>query len=91
MTKSFLIVICILITIALIVFPLIVSYKEQKNKKINVWRTAFNFKSIKLDKTFIVITEILRLNIFAGLIMILDGIAGAVAANTGIKQYCYVD
>ncbi len=33
MTKSFLIVICIIIAIALIIFPLIVSYKEQKNKK----------------------------------------------------------
>jgi hypothetical protein len=33
MTKSFIIVICILITIALIIFPLIVSYKEQKDKK----------------------------------------------------------
>jgi len=33
MTKGFLIVICILIAIALIIFPLIVSYKEQKNKK----------------------------------------------------------
>ena len=33
MTKSFLIAICILIAIALIIFPLIVSYKEQKNKK----------------------------------------------------------
>ena len=33
MTKGFIIVICILITIALILFPLFVSYKEQKNKK----------------------------------------------------------
>jgi len=33
MTKGFLIVICIIIAIALIIFPLIVSYKEQKNKK----------------------------------------------------------
>tara|TARA_B100000214_G_scaffold120703_1_gene85460 strand:- start:568 stop:672 length:105 start_codon:yes stop_codon:yes gene_type:complete len=33
MSKSFLIAICILIAIALIVFPLVVSYKEQKNKK----------------------------------------------------------
>ncbi len=32
MTKSFLIAICIIIAIALIVFPLIVSYKAQKNK-----------------------------------------------------------
>jgi len=33
MTKGFLIVVCIIITIALIVFPLIVSYKAQKNKR----------------------------------------------------------
>ena len=32
MTKSFLIAVCIIIAIALIVFPLIVSYKAQKNK-----------------------------------------------------------
>ena len=33
MFKGFLIVVCITITIALILFPLFVSYKEQKNKK----------------------------------------------------------
>jgi preprotein translocase subunit SecG len=33
MTKGFLIVICIIIAIALIIFPLIVSHKAQKNKK----------------------------------------------------------
>jgi hypothetical protein len=33
MTKGFLIAICIIIAIALILFPLIVSYKDQKNKK----------------------------------------------------------
>tara|TARA_Y100000022_G_scaffold51489_1_gene43665 strand:- start:154 stop:258 length:105 start_codon:yes stop_codon:yes gene_type:complete len=33
MTKGFLIAVCIIIAIALIIFPLIVSYKEQKNKK----------------------------------------------------------
>jgi len=33
MSKGFLIGICIIIIIALIIFPLIVSYKEQKNKK----------------------------------------------------------
>ena len=33
MTKGFLIVICITIAIALIVFPLIISYKAQKSKK----------------------------------------------------------
>jgi hypothetical protein len=38
MTKGFLIAICIIIAIALIVSPLIVSYKAQKKKiKINVW------------------------------------------------------
>jgi len=33
MSKGFLIVICIIIAIALLIFPLIVSYKAQKNKK----------------------------------------------------------
>ena len=33
MTKGFLIAICIIIAIALLIFPLIVSYKEQKYKK----------------------------------------------------------
>ncbi len=33
MTKSFIIAVCIIIAIALIIFPLIVSYREQKNKK----------------------------------------------------------
>tara|TARA_B100002052_G_scaffold37302_1_gene29427 strand:+ start:62 stop:172 length:111 start_codon:yes stop_codon:yes gene_type:complete len=33
MTKGFLITVCIIIAIALIVFPLIVSYKAQKNKR----------------------------------------------------------
>jgi len=32
-TKGFLIAVCIIIAIALIVFPLIVSYKAQRNKK----------------------------------------------------------
>jgi len=35
MTKGFLIAVCIIIAIALIVFPLIVSYKAQRNKKDN--------------------------------------------------------
>ena len=33
MAKSFLIAVCIIIVIALIFFPLFISYKEQKNKK----------------------------------------------------------
>jgi len=33
MTKGFLIAICIIITIALLIFPLVVSYKAQNNKK----------------------------------------------------------
>jgi len=33
MTEGFLIAICIIIAIALIIFPLIVSYRAQKNKK----------------------------------------------------------
>tara|TARA_B100000900_G_scaffold285545_1_gene244691 strand:- start:1606 stop:1719 length:114 start_codon:yes stop_codon:yes gene_type:complete len=36
MQKGFLIAICIIIVITLIIFPLIVSYKEQKNKKKDV-------------------------------------------------------
>ena len=36
MTKGFLIAVCIIIAIALIVFPLIVSYKAQKNKNNDV-------------------------------------------------------
>jgi len=33
MAKTFLIAVCIIIIIALILFPLIVSYKAQKNSK----------------------------------------------------------
>ena len=33
MSKGFLIAVCIIIAIALLLFPLIVSFKEQKNKK----------------------------------------------------------
>jgi len=33
MSKVFLIVVCITIAIGLLLFPLIVSYKDQKNKK----------------------------------------------------------
>jgi hypothetical protein len=33
MTKGFLIAVCIIIALALILFPLIVSYKEEKQKK----------------------------------------------------------
>jgi len=33
MTKGFLIAVCIIIAIALIVFPLVISYKAQNNKK----------------------------------------------------------
>jgi len=33
MVKGFIIAVCIIIAIALLLFPLIVSYKEQKNKK----------------------------------------------------------
>jgi len=33
MTKTFLIVVCIIIAIALLLFPLIVSYKAQKEDK----------------------------------------------------------
>jgi hypothetical protein len=33
MSKGFLIAVCVIIAIALILFPLIVSYKEQENKK----------------------------------------------------------
>jgi len=33
MTKGFLIAVCIIIVIALIIFPLLVSYKAQNSKK----------------------------------------------------------
>tara|TARA_B100000900_G_C20081707_1_gene514323 strand:+ start:114 stop:218 length:105 start_codon:yes stop_codon:yes gene_type:complete len=33
MVKGFIIAVCIIMAIALILFPLIVSFKEQKNKK----------------------------------------------------------
>ena len=51
MTKGFLIVICIIIAIALILFPLLVSYKAQKNKKKKLMFAEFLsivFKSIKI-------------------------------------------
>ena len=51
MTKGSLIAICIIIAIALILFPLIVSYKEQQNKKNKCLVNLTIFKSIKLDKT----------------------------------------
>ena len=91
MTKGFLIVICITIAIALLVFPLIVSYKAQKNKKKKklMFGEFLNiiFKSIKLDKTLYSDNKnFTEASIyFAGIIMILDGIAGAVAANTIIQ------
>ena len=89
MTKGFLIAVCIIIAIALIIFPLIVSYKEQKNKKKLMFGEFLNivFKSIKLDKTLYSDNKNFgeAAIYFAGLIMILDGIAGAVAANTIIK------
>jgi|TARA_A100001037_G_scaffold283757_1_gene289504 hypothetical protein len=33
MSEVFLIAVCIILAIALLIFPLFVSYKEQKNKK----------------------------------------------------------
>ena len=69
---------------------MIVSYKAQKkDKENNVWRIfRYNFKSLKLDRN--IFTKIQRYFgeaaiYFAGLIMILDGVAGAVAANTLVK------
>ena len=37
MNLTFLIVLCVAIVIALIIFPLIVSYKAEKSKKQNEW------------------------------------------------------
>ena len=89
MTKGFLIAVCIIIAIALILFPLIVSYKEQKNKKKIMFGEFLSivFKSIKLDKSLYSDNKNFgeAAIYFAGLIMILDGVAGAVAANTVIK------
>ena len=42
MTKGFLIAVCIIIAIALLIFPLLVSYKAQKNKKNKKQRTKIN-------------------------------------------------
>ncbi len=44
MTKGFLIAVCIIIGIVLVLFPLIISYIDQKNKKI------LNFFSNVLEK-----------------------------------------
>ena len=90
MSKTFLIAVCIIIAIALIIFPLIVSYKEQKDKKkINMFGEFLNivFKSIKLDRSLYKDNKNFgeAAIYFAGLIMILDGVAGAVAANTVVK------
>ncbi len=90
MTKSFLIVVCIIIVIALILFPLFVSYKAQKNRKKSIMFGQFLniiVRSIKLDKTLYKENKNFgeAAIYFAGLIMILDGLAGAVAANTVIK------
>ena len=90
MTKTFLIAICIIIVIALILFPLLVSYKAQKNRKQKIMFGEFLsiiVRSIKLDKTLYKDNKNFgeAAIYFAGLIMILDGIAGAVAANTVIK------
>ena len=90
MSNAFLIAICIIIAIALILFPLFISYKDQKNKKKDWMFGEFLniiFKSIKLDKSLYSDSRNFgEASIyFAGLIMILDGMAGAVAANTVIK------
>ena len=90
MTKSFLIAVCIIIVIALILFPLFVSYKAQKiNKKKVMFGEFLNIivRSLKLDKTLYKDNKNFgeAAIYFAGLIIILDGIAGAVAANTIIK------
>ena len=90
MTKIFLIAVCIIIIIALILFPLIVSYKAQKKVKKKIMFGEFLsiiVRSIKLDKTLYKDNKNFgeAAIYFAGIIMILDGIAGAVAANTIIK------
>ena len=89
MTNGFLIAICIIIIFALIVFPLIVSHIPQKNTIKSMFGEfiAIIFRSIRLDKTLYSDNKnFTEASIyFAGLIMILDGIAGAVAANTVIK------
>ena len=50
MTKGFLIAVCIIIAIALIIFPIVVSYKAQNNKKKMAYILNFfsSFKSFAL-------------------------------------------
>jgi len=43
------IILCIAITLALIVFPLIVSYKAEKSKKDNEWNKIANYGN-KINK-----------------------------------------
>ena len=90
MTKTFLIVICIFIAIGLILFPLIVSYKAQKKDQKKIMFAQFLdivFRSLKLDRNLYKDQRYFgeAAIYFAGLIMILDGVAGAFAANTIVK------
>ena len=52
MSKIFLIVICIIIAITLILFPLIVSYKEQKNKNYEITRNITNPINYQIQKIY---------------------------------------
>ncbi len=90
MAKTFLIVICIFIAIGLILFPLIVSYKAQKKRSKKIMFAQFLdivFRSLKLDRNLYKDQRYFgeAAIYFAGLIMILDGVAGAFAANTIVK------
>ena len=84
--KDLLIAVCIIIVVALLLFSLIVSY----NKKLEIMLGEFLsiiVRALKLDKTLYKENKSFGETAiyFAGIIMILDGIAGAVAANTIIK------
>ena len=43
MDLTIVIVLCVVITLALIIFPLIISYKAEKSKKENEWDKIANY------------------------------------------------
>ena len=51
MDLTIVIVLCVVITLALIIFPLIISYKAEKSKKENEWDKIANYGN-KINKKF---------------------------------------
>ena len=49
MNLTIVIVLCVVITLALIIFPLIISYKAEKSKKENEWDKIANYGN-KINK-----------------------------------------